>query len=786
MFSSRFVVQSFCILLLSLSSSFAQSTDTIPQIVDVHPVDRDLIAVTVHDRKVIQGGQQPYVAKPDDKRVNWQHHFWVNRDGRDFAALVGKDQKIIDVCQTVVGQKLDVTKVANPQQLEIQVKLPAGKTQTLHPIKVSRKSEPLDFVRTALHDYDSTMTHDLYLQLPDKLVEGASYTITFSEHVPAIKPITYVHQSRQNTSPAVHVTQVGFKPGDPKMGYLSMWLGDGGGYGYQVSRSFEILDHATGKSVFQGKIALSKAADDASEDYAKRNYNGTDVYIADFSIFKTAGVYRLYIDGVGCSMSFAIDEHVWDSPFITAARGLYHQRSGIALTQPFTDFKRPRPHHPADGVIIHQSGLMYMDPRSKNDQASRFKDLAAMDNGKTTDTAWGGYMDAGDWDRRVDHLRVSHLLFELIESYPDTLGDVKLNIPESNNNLPDLLDEALFNLDFYRRMQRPDGAVSGGIEAEEHPRYGEASWQDSLRQYQFAPGPYATFTYAACAAHASIVLESHDSTLAKMYLDSARKAMDWAVNEVNTGKYKAVEVPIRDAWNLASLMLYRKTHEPVWHEQFKQTTIFKSTRWHIAQWQQFDQTDAAYFYLTLPKDMTDSSIEKFVRQAFFATAKRMVDAGRATAFGWGGDPGAGVGWGKLTVPQAINQLRAYRLTGERMYYDSTIHAVQFGTGANPSNLCYTTGVGHRWPTGVLNVDAMRSKQSAPKGLTLMGPMDVTKLKGYWTFKFASPFIYPDWSTWPTTQAFWEVPIMARTNEYTVHKTLGPNVYVWGCLAGMTR
>jgi hypothetical protein len=272
--------------------------------------------------------------------------------------------------------------------------------------------------------------------------------------------------------------------------------------------------------------------------------------------------------------------------------------------------------------------------------------------------------------------------------------------------------------------------------------------------------------------------------LAKTYLDSALKAMQWTQAQMTDARYAKLGNVVSDAQNLAALMLYSKTHDETWHELFKTTSVFKTKQWHVAKWLKFDQTDAAYYYLAMPREMTDAALRKNVEQALITTANRLVDAGRVTAFGWTGDPGAGVGWGKLTVPQALNLLRAYRLTGEQKYYRTTVHATQFGTGANPSNLCYTSGVGHHWPRAVLNVDALHTNQTAPKGITVMGPMDVNKLKGYWVLKFSEPYIYPNWQSWPTTEAFWEIPISARTNEYTVHKTLGPNIYVWGCLAGM--
>jgi hypothetical protein len=39
-----------------------------------------------------------------------------------------------------------------------------------------------------------------------------------------------------------------------------------------------------------------------------------------------------------------------------------------------------------------------------------------------------------------------------------------LNIPESGNGIPDILDEAAYAVDAWKSTQRPDGAVSSWIE----------------------------------------------------------------------------------------------------------------------------------------------------------------------------------------------------------------------------------------------------------------------------------------------------------------------------------
>ena len=137
-------------------------------------------------------------------------------------------------------------------------------------------------------------------------------------------------------------------------------------------------------------------------------------------------------------------------------------------------------------------------------------------------------MDAGDWDRRIQHLVVTRYLIELADLFPDYFGNLSLNIPESGNQLPDVVDEGLFNLDCYRRMQTPEGGIRGGIESSEHPRHGEGSWQESLDVMAYSPGIWSSYIYAGVAAQAARWLESREPALAPTYRDSSLRAMNWA------------------------------------------------------------------------------------------------------------------------------------------------------------------------------------------------------------------------------------------------------------------
>ena len=156
----------------------------------------------------------------------------------------------------------------------------------------------------------------------------------------------------------------------------------------------------------------------------------------DFSAVQAPGTYRVCVAGIGCSYPFEITEDAWKKAFIVSARGLLHQRSGIPLGPPYTDFERPRPFHADDGVEVFESLVPLMDTgNGLGGEPTNFGRLNEAKSDKIVPAAWGGYMDAGDWDRRVQHLKSTMLLFELLELFPEYFAAVTLNIPESGNTL---------------------------------------------------------------------------------------------------------------------------------------------------------------------------------------------------------------------------------------------------------------------------------------------------------------------------------------------------------------
>jgi hypothetical protein len=81
----------------------------------------------------------------------------------------------------------------------------------------------------------------------------------------------------------------------------------------------------------------------------------------------------------------------------------------------------------------------------------------------------GGWYDAADYDRNLRHYTN---IFDMLYAYelaPAKFSDNMLNIPESGNGIPDLLDEAEYGLDVWTRSMTADGGVSGRLETNSHP-----------------------------------------------------------------------------------------------------------------------------------------------------------------------------------------------------------------------------------------------------------------------------------------------------------------------------
>jgi endoglucanase len=759
----------------------------------VYAVRSDVLAIQVDVNQVIPGQQLPYFAEASDQILSDRFgRSYVQRsssaDGTDgfIGYLVGQNNDLLFTTDSFINDNFGLSWSESQDNIRIFSAGDGNFADSQTPSQIFRKTKPTNLGNVGLFSLDFALDHTFYLQLKQSLQPGQTYDITTNGS--GLDTLKFTYEPSLVTSEAIHVSQTGWRPDDPsKVAYLSTWMGEqGGGLDYAEGTRFWLVNDTNNQRVYEGRTILS-GRKDASEDYRGQNYTGTDVYQMNFSSFKQAGTYHIEVEGIGRSnASFAIEGNPWSNNFYTSARGLYHQRAGIAIEAPYSDYQRPRAFAPEDGFVMYQSDLRLLDSDMGLGNTNIFDYFAANGNTNRPVTAIvGGYFDAGDWDRRIQHVDASRNLLELYELFPDYYNTVSLNIPESNNSLPDVIDEAIWGLDFYRQLQTEEGGIRGGVHPLNDPKYGETSWTNSAPFYVYAPDPWSSYIYASGAAQLAFVLGSKDANLANTYRESAMRAFNYAERELASNDRDASNFHIQDKRNLAALELYRLTQDQSYNQVFLETTGFKDSSAAIKENNVRDQRDAAFLYARMSRNVVDIGVQRNARNSFLEKANETMGQGSVNAFKWLKDDNQ---YYPLATGNSLGSvkgqtvLRAYYLTQDVDYLQSALLGTQFSLGANPDNLSYTTGIGTRSIQNPFVIDQRISGQKAPPGITVYGPMDAQLSPDYWLFGELRKLVGIEAQATPLVENFYDLHLSALTNEFTIHESIAPTMYTWGFLA----
>ncbi|NNL95117.1 MAG: glycoside hydrolase family 9 protein, partial [Xanthomonadales bacterium] len=236
--------------------------------------------------------------------------------------------------------------------------------------------------------------------------------------------------------------------------------------------------------------------------------SGDDVWWVDFSAFSTPGTYHVYSPTLsGQSYDFEIRENIYNEVVRTAMRTFYLQRCNTEKTTEFAgDW--------ADPAQCHMTDVL-------TEQASGHTDHGDFD-------LTGGWHDAGDYNKYVWRA-VSTAVVPLLRAHADNPGvfhDGDLNIPESGNGVPDVLDEIRYELDWMLKMQLPDGSVLHQMHVPGFAWDSPPSADTNVRYYH-DPNNESAAVFAGTLAHASRVFDSIGETAYAATLESA--ALDaWA------------------------------------------------------------------------------------------------------------------------------------------------------------------------------------------------------------------------------------------------------------------
>jgi endoglucanase len=481
--------------------------------------------------------------------------------------------------------------------------------------------------------------------------------------------------------PNVLVNQLGYLPSFQKIAILKSDA--------KSPLAWELQDRA-GRTVAHGATTVH-GADAASGDH---------VHAIDFSSVVTPGAgYTLHVGGE-VSHPFAIDAAVYQKLKYDALAYFYQTRSGIPIAMPYAgDPKWVRgAGHPGDKNI----------PCAPDAGCDYSLDVS------------GGWYDAGDFGKYVVSGAIAAwtLLdqYERAKSLGSSLadfGDGKMNIPENHNGVPDLLDEARWELEFLMKMQVPDGRPFSGMA---HHKIHDNAWTALGTRPDDNPAPRflrpvstaATLDLAAVGAACARIWKVIDPAFARRCLRSAERAWTAAIanpsrlipssDTVGGGAYDDPDVSDEFYW--AAAELFATTQKQDYREALAKSrhylTLPASIDTNVASAFRWDDV-AALGTISLavapgalpPKDLAiaRAALVKAADAFVAIDAAEGYRVGFRSVYHWGSN--------SPILDNAITLGLAYDFTKDPKYADAAENVLGYILGRNPMDQSYVTGFGFR-------------------------------------------------------------------------------------------
>lgn len=463
-------------------------------------------------------------------------------------------------------------------------------------------------------------------------------------------------------SSSIHLNSLGFLPDHHKSAIIT-----------KESSSFKIVNAVDGKSVYTGKVTGPKFQQDVNQE----------VWFADFSDFKTTGEYFIEVAEAGKSVTFKINNDVFNFAAKTSMRAFYLWRCG---TEVHGDFNGNHYHQD----VCHQEDA-YEDyignPGSQRD-------------GK------GGWHDAGDHGKYIVNAGVSvGVLFMAWDHFQPQLEKMDLEIPNTAPGYPDFLKELKWETDWILKMQYPDGSgrVSHKLTRTNFSGFIMAS-DDHEKRYFTEWSSAATADFVAMMAMASRYFKPYDADYAKKCLDAAWVSYNFLVEnpeskrfvqgDFKTGGYQTRDVDDR-LW--AAVELWETTGDKNCQADFEKRAA-KIDFEVIENWDWQNVSNLAMFTYALSKRAgKNTSVEKTIKGNIIANADALVQ--KATGDVYSRALAGRYYWGcnGTVARQLVNLQVANRIHPKKEYIETGIGIIDHIFGKNYYNRSYVTGLGNNPP-----------------------------------------------------------------------------------------
>ena len=486
--------------------------------------------------------------------------------------------------------------------------------------------------------------------------------------------------------PAVLTNQVGYLQDSKKIVVFR---------GEEVGEKFSVINADTEETVYTGDIT-GKTVNTAGDEI---NWYG------DFSSVVTPGNYYILAEGIkgeyilNKSYPFVINDNAYQELLDESVRMLYLQRCGCEVID-----------DNAGHDACHTSEAVLYGTQDKIDVS-------------------GGWHDAGDYGRYI--VPAAKTVADMLLAYekaPYLYGD-STGIPESGNNIPDILDEVRYELEWMLKMQdKTTGGVHHKVSCAEFPGY----IMPEKEKGQLIVTPVSTTATADFCASMAMAYEWYldiDKEFAEKCLDAAKLA--WNFLEENpkfifenpkgivTGDYG--DRTDKDERYWAAAQMYRATADRKYSDAFEQMSIQTGMDWSTVG----DYGNIAYLTMDGSKLhearsslLANQDIYEEIKAVILEEADDMVAIANKSAYGtvisqynWGSN---------MTIANGAALLYfADQLDNTKNYADVANEQFHYLMGKNACGTSFVTGFGTVSPENPHHRPSMNA-QKAVAGMLVGG------------------------------------------------------------------
>jgi endoglucanase len=486
----------------------------------------------------------------------------------------------------------------------------------------------------------------------------------------------------------VYTSQIGYIPDARK--YV---------FSQNNTATFRVLD-SSDSNVLSGTMTLFRSNDPAT---------GMTLYRGDFSALQSPGKYRVVV-GSDTGDVFTIADSVNRELFHKALKSYYFQRCGMALLPEYAGVYAREKCHQADGFLHISTGQ------------SGFH------------LARHSWHDAGDFGKYTGPAAVTTgemlLAYEL---FPDKFMTDNLNIPESGNNVPDILDECRYALQWLLTMQDTSGGFYHKLTAENFAPFIMPAMHTSQR-FLYQVSSAATGSAVAVLARAARVFASIDASFASECLTAA--VAGWQFLQLNpdivppggfqnppgtnTGQYGDGNDSDERLW--AAAELFETTGNGDYHSFFmnnySQTGLFTAE----PGWQNVSSL-ALLTYVYSNQSSANQGVISLLKASLDNFCNNLLGKRNQNGFQVAVSPGEYY-WGSngMVLNRGVMLLIGGLLGSKQSYIDAAYDQLHYVTGVNAHRLSFVTGTGTRSPKNIHHRPSAADNVAEPiPGLLAGGP-----------------------------------------------------------------